>query len=69
MAPHVPTSDTGTAMAGITVDHTFRRKTKITRITSTTVISSVICISSTDARIVTVRSMASTNSMAAGIDA
>src|SRR5580698_5678879 len=65
ITPHVPTKETGTAIAGIAVDQTFLRKTKITRITSTTVINSVIWMSFTAARIETVRSDAITISAAA----
>src|SRR6476646_6648104 len=54
---NVPTSDSGTAMLGITVPATVRRNTKITSTTSTTVSTSSNCTSSTDARIVVVRSV------------
>jgi hypothetical protein len=69
MTPSVPSSDTGTATAGITVAQTFLRKTKMTRMTRTTVIRRVICISSTEARMVVVRSDATSTFTAAGMDA
>ena len=46
-----PMSEMGTAMLGITVAGTLRRKTKITATTRRTVNPSSICTSSTDARI------------------
>src|SRR5579864_2567139 len=61
--------ETGTAMAGITVAETLRRKTKITRTTRITVISSVIWMSCTEARIVVVRSPRTSRLIAAGIEA
>ena len=69
MAPNVPTSDTGTATIGTSVARPLRRKTNTTRITSTTAMTSARPVSRSDARIVTVRSIATPRSMSAGIDA
>ncbi len=69
IAPMVPISDTGTATLGISVARTSRRNTKTTRITSTTAIVSARPTSRSDARIVAVRSIAGTRSIALGIDA
>src|SRR4051812_37735585 len=52
----VPINDIGTATLGMSVARTVRRKTKTTRITSTTEMISVISISWTEARTVVVRS-------------
>ena len=57
MTPKLPTNDSGTATAGIAVAARWRRKTKITATTSTTARISSNCTSSTDARIVVVRSV------------
>ena len=56
ITPKVPTSDSGTATAGISVAGTLRRNTKITATTSAIASSSSICASRTEARIVVVRS-------------
>ncbi len=55
--PNVPMIESGSATLGMTVAHSLRRKTKITMTTSATVNSSVNCTSSTDARMVSVRSV------------
>src|SRR5208283_5753659 len=54
---NVPTSDVGTATAGISVARGLRRNTNTTRITSPIEISSVRSTLKTDARIVVVRSI------------
>ena len=66
---HVPISDTGTATAGTSVAGILRRKRNTTRITSMTEMMSVISISWTDARIVSVRSRMVKRCSPAGIDA
>src|ERR1700751_3257043 len=55
---NVPTSDKGTAMLGIIVARTVRRNANTTRITRMTEMISVVSMSLTDARTVTVRSIA-----------
>src|SRR5919108_5004014 len=65
MAAKVPTSDNGTATAGITVVESFLRNRKITATTRATVRSSSNWTSATDARIVVVRSV-STATLTAG---
>ncbi len=57
MTPNVPTSESGTAMLGISVARTFRKKRKMTAMTSEMVMTSVRSTSSTDARTVSVRSV------------
>ena len=57
IAPKVPTSERGTATAGIRVAGTVRRKRKMTSTTSATVSTSVNCTSVTEARMVSVRSL------------
>jgi hypothetical protein len=66
MTPKVPTSDSGTAMLGMTVADGLRRKTKITSTTSTTARKSSNWMSSTEARTVTVRSVTTWRSTAPG---
>ena len=56
MTPKVPTSESGTAMLGMAVAQTLRRKAKTTRMTSRTAMTRVISISRTEARMVVVRS-------------
>src|SRR5579864_8787376 len=56
ITPKVPIRERGTAMLGMTVARTVRRKTKTTRITRTTEMASVISISRKEARTVVVRS-------------
>src|SRR5260221_13376988 len=58
MKPKVPTIDTGTATAGISVARALRRKAYTTRITSATAATSVFSTSASEARIVAVRSLA-----------
>ncbi len=53
MPAKVPITAIGKASAGMIVAVTFRRKRKITRMTSAAVISSVICTSLTELRIET----------------
>ena len=65
----VPISETGTATPGISVARTFRRKTKTTKITSTTEIMSVRSTSFTEARMVDVRSSTTVKSIPAGTEA
>ena len=69
IAPKVPTSDSGTATAGMTVAASVRKKRKITITTRATASSSSNCTSSTDARIVTVRSVRIASWTAGGSDA
>ena len=57
MTPNVPTSESGTATAGMTVAARLRRKRKITSTTSTTDSTSSNCTSATEARMVVVRSV------------
>ncbi len=57
MMPKVPISDSGRAAAGITVAHALRRNRKITSTTSPAVSTSVFCTSTTEARMVSVRSV------------
>ena len=66
---NVPTSDVGTATAGISTARGLRRNTNTTRITSTIEISSVRSTLNTDARIVVVRSITTVVLMPVGIDA
>ena len=69
MIPNVPMIDSGSATAGMIVARHERRNTQITPTTSTTESISVACTSSTEARIVAVRSATGTISIAAGIAA
>jgi hypothetical protein len=69
MNPNVVTMDTGTAAAGIRVALARRRNANTTRITSATAMSSVFWTSASDARIVEVRSIETSSSIAAGIEA
>ena len=62
----VPISDTGTAMAGISVARQLRKKINTTKITSAIEISSVRSISLSEARMVVVRSITTFMSMAPG---
>ncbi|GAO21929.1 hypothetical protein ALISP_1749 [Alicycliphilus sp. B1] len=57
ITPKVPMSDNGTAKLGISVAVPLLRNTKITATTSATASSSSCCMSRTDARMVTVRSV------------
>ena len=57
MTPKVPIRDNGTAMPGIVVAGTLRRKTKITSTTKATDRNSSMRTSRTEARMVTVRSV------------
>ena len=66
MIPKVPTSDSGTAMPGIKVALALRRNRKITITTSAMARKSSNCVSSTDARMVVVRSAITRTSMDAG---
>ena len=54
MTAKVPMMDTGTATSGINVERHSRRKRKTTRTTSMIEMSSVLSMSFTEARIVTV---------------
>ncbi len=65
MAAKVPTRESGTATAGISVVRSLRRNRNITPTTSATVSTSSNCTSATEARIVAVRS-ASTATRTAG---
>ncbi len=66
ITPKVPTSDNGTAMPGISVPVAVRRNRKIATTTSATAPSSSNCTSRTEARMVTVRSVSTATSTAAG---
>ena len=67
MTPNVPTSDSGSATAGMKVARQVRRKTKITPTTSATDRISVCCTSLTEARMVSVRSVTMDSLMPAGM--
>src|SRR5271157_5680750 len=69
MTPKVPSSETGTATLGMKVARPLRRKTKTTRITRPMEMSRVRSTSWTEARMVTVWSMAIWTWMEAGIAA
>jgi hypothetical protein len=69
MKPKVPTSESGTAMLGMSVARTLRRKTKMTATTRPMVMTSVRSTSSTEARTVSVRSLTTLTSMPRGSDA
>ena len=69
ITPNVPTSESGTATLGMNVAGTLRRNTKMTITTSATASNSSNCTSRTDARMVTVRSVSSATSTAAGNEA
>ena len=66
---NVPTSETGTATAGMSVARPLRRKTNTTRMTRPTEIISVLSTSLTEARMVVVRSRTMVVSMPSGIEA
>ena len=66
---NVPTSETGTATAGMSVARPFRRKANTTRMTRPMEMSSVLSTSLTEARMVVVRSRTMVVSMPSGIDA
>ena len=66
ITPKVPTSERGTATPGMIVAGTFRRNRNTTITTSATEIMSSICTSSTEARIVMVRSVRGMTSIEAG---
>ncbi len=66
IAPNVPTSDSGTDRLGMIVPGSVRRNTKITSTTRTTARPSSNSTSETEARIVTVRSLSTATSTAAG---
>ena len=68
MTPNVPTSDSGTAIAGIAVAPGLRRNRKTTAVTRMTLKISVISTSCTDARMVSVRSTAISVLIAGEID-
>ena len=57
MRPQAPSSESGTVTLGMTVAQNVRRNTKITATTRPMVSSSVNCTSSTEARMVCVRSL------------
>ena len=67
MTPKVPTRDSGSATAGMTVARALRRNRKITPTTSTMDRASVYCTSATEARMVSVRSVTTVMLIAAGI--
>ncbi len=64
-----PSKASGTVKLGITVAHKFLRKTKITMTTRAMVSIKVNCTSSTEARIVVVRSESTVMCIEAGIAA
>ena len=63
ITPNVPTSESGTATPGMIVAGMLRRNRKTTITTRATAIISSICTSSTEARIVTVRSVSGITSI------
>ncbi len=65
----MPTSDSGTVTAGITVAQKFRKNTKITITTSATVSTRVKRTSLTEARMVSVRSDRIETLMSFGMEA
>ncbi len=69
MAPRVPTSESGTDRLGIRVARALRRNTKITITTRMMASVSSNSTSCTEARMVTVRSVRTVTSIAAGSDA
>src|SRR5262249_36491384 len=69
MAPNVPTSETGTATAGMRVARTLRRNTNTTNVTSTTDMTSVRSTSCSEARIVVLRSSTTSTLIEAGTEA
>ena len=69
MPPKVPSSDTGTAMLGMSVERALRRNKKTTRMTSDREISRVISTSRTDARIVVVALSTTESFTVGGIEA
>src|SRR5262245_41343107 len=69
ITPKVPTSDKGTAMLGMTVADRVRKKRKITITTSAMVNINSNWTSSTDARIVVVRSVKTETSIEEGSEA
>ena len=69
MMAQVPSSETGTATPGISVARPLRRKIKTTMMTRTMEIINVHSTSSTEARMVVVRSRTMVISMPAGMDA
>ena len=66
ITPSVPTSESGTDRLGMMVAGMVRRKKKITTTTSTTASASSNSTSATEARMVTVRSVSTPTSTAAG---
>ena len=64
MSANVPTIEMGTAMLGMAVARSERRKTKTTIVTRMTLRTSVFSTSSTEARMVFARSMATWTVMA-----
>ncbi len=69
MAPKVPRSEIGTATAGTSVARPLRRNRNTTRITKEIASSSVSFTACSEARMVTVRSLATFISMSVGIEA
>ena len=69
MTPKVPTSESGTAIEGMMVAQTSRRKRKTTSTTSRTLIMSEISTSWTLERMVVVRSTATSILMVGGMEA
>ncbi len=63
---NVPTIEPGSARLGISVAETFRRKTKMTRMTSVIAMISVSLTSCTDSRIVIERSLRTSSVIDAG---
>ena len=69
MMPKVPISESGTTTPGINVARRLRRNRNTTMITSAIEINIVNSTSSTEARMVVVRSRTTVRSIAAGIEA
>ena len=66
MAPKVPTKETGTAMLGMIVAYTLRRKRKMTMTTKATVSISSNSTSETEASMAVVRSVSGVTLIEAG---
>ena len=69
MPPKVPSSETGTAMLGMSVERPLRKNRNTTRITSASEISKVNSTSRTDARIVVVALSTTESFTVGGIEA
>ena len=68
ITPKVPMRETGTAMPGMNMVRTSRRKMKTTMMTRQTAMMSVVSTSVMEARIVVVRSMMTSSLIADGME-